>query len=159
VHRGLRGQEPMSLMSADNVGPAAGGLVTARLQERIDEAAARGGGRVSIGPGTHRTGALRLRSRVELHLEAGALLQFVPEPELYPLVTARWEGHARTVHSPCLYAHGDQDVAIIGLGTIDGDGQAWWDAARDPARRLPHPRPTLIGLHGCTRVTVRDVAL
>ena len=140
--------------------PALGdGLATARFQQAIDDAAALGGGRVTIPAGVHRTGALRLRSGIELHFEAGALLQFVPDPDLYPVVDARWEGAVGPVHSPCLYAHGERDVAITGLGTIDGGGQAWWDTFRRRRAELAHPRPTLIGLHECERVTLRDVAL
>lgn len=143
-----------------NSRPAVGdGLATARFQQAIDDAAARGGGRVVIPAGVHRTGALRLRSGIEIHLESGALLQFVPDPALYPAVDARWEGAVGLVHSPCLYAHGERDVAITGLGTIDGGGQAWWDTFRHRREELAHPRPTLIGLHECERVTLRDVAL
>lgn len=134
-------------------------LATAWLQDAIDQAAGRGGGQVRVPAGTHRTGALRLRSGIDLHLEAGAVLQFVPEPELYPAVEARWEGAVGTVHSPCLYAHGATDVAITGFGTLDGGGAAWWDTFLHRRGELAHPRPTLIGLHECERVTIRDVAL
>lgn len=134
-------------------------LATATLQSAIDAAASAGGGTVVVPAGTHRTGALRLRSRVELHLEAGALLQFVPDPALYPAVDARWEGAPATIHSPCLYAAGETDVAITGFGTIDGGGAPWWDTFRHDRAALAHPRPTLVGLHDCTRVTVRDVRL
>ncbi|WP_420114414.1 glycoside hydrolase family 28 protein [Pseudactinotalea sp.] len=132
-------------------------LVTESLQAEIDAAAQRGGGRVVVPAGVHRTGALRLRSHVDLHLEAGAVLQFDPDPVLYPAVDARWEGAPRQIHSPCLYAQGEVGVAITGLGTIDGGGQAWWE--RHAARANSLPRPTLIGLHGCERVTIRDVSL
>ena len=134
-------------------------LATARLQGQIDAAAAAGGGQVRIPAGVHRTGALRLRSGIDLHLEAGAVLQFVADPELYPPVEARFEGAVGTVHSPCLFAHGEKDVSITGLGTIDGAGQPWWDLSRHRPEELEHPRPALIGLHECERVTVRDVAL
>lgn len=143
---------PRELAGLDALAPA-----TATLQREIDDAAARGGGRVVVPAGEHRTGALRLRSRVELHLEAGAVLRFVPDPALYPVVDARWEGATGLVHSPCLYAHGEEDVAITGLGTIDGGGAPWWDRQREGT--LEHPRPTLIGLHECRRVTLRDVTL
>lgn len=132
---------------------------TAGLQEAIDRAGAEGGGSVVVPAGVHRTGALRLRSNVELHLLAGATLQFVPDPSLYPVVRARWEGAEEEVYSPCLYAHGETGVAITGFGTIDGGGAEWWDLFRNRREELAHARPTLIGLHGCTRVTVRDVAL
>lgn len=133
-------------------------LETAEIQAAIDAASASGGGRVAIPAGVHHTGALRLRSGIELHLEAGALLQFVADPALYPPVEARWEGAPRTIHQPCLYAAGETGVSITGLGCIDGHGAPWWDAFRE-GTRLEHPRPTLIGLHGCERVTIRDVTL
>jgi len=132
-------------------------LETATLQARIDAAAAAGGGRVVVGAGVHRTGALRLRSHVELHVEAGAVLQFVADPALYPPVEARWEGAPATIHQPCLYADGAEHVTISGAGTIDGGGAPWWDAFH--AGTLDRPRPTLVGLHRCRRVVVRDVAL
>ena len=139
--------------------PLSGALETSRLQSEIDAAAARGGGRVRIAAGVHRTGALRLRSGIELHLEAGALLQFVPDPALYPVVEARWEGATGPVYSPCLYARGESDVAITGLGTIDGGGWQWWDTFRTRRAELAYPRPTLIGLHECERVTLSDLKL
>ncbi|WP_255491676.1 MULTISPECIES: glycoside hydrolase family 28 protein [unclassified Actinotalea] len=135
------------------------GLATGWLQDAIDRAADAGGGRVVVPSGVHRTGALRLRSHVELHLEAGATLQFVPDPALYPVVQVRWEGAPVDVHQPCLYAHGETGVAITGLGTIDGGGPAWWDLFRNHRDQLAAARPTLIGLHECTRVTVRDLTL
>ena len=147
----------MTLTDASHV--AADGLATDRLQWSIDAAASRGGGRVVVGPGVHRTGALRLRSHIDLHLEPGAVLQFVPDPALYPPVEARWEGVLGTVHSPCLYAHGESGIAITGPGIIDGAGATWWETFRERRNELAHPRPTLIGLHECDRVMIRDVEL
>lgn len=132
---------------------------TTWLQDAIDSTALAGGGRVVVPAGIHRTGSLRLRSRIELHLEAGAFLQFVPDPALYPVVSARWEGAVEDVHQPCIYADGESDVAITGFGTIDGGGAVWWDLFRNHRADLAHPRPTLIGLHHCSRVTIRDVTL
>ncbi|QAY59076.1 glycoside hydrolase family 28 protein [Microbacterium protaetiae] len=130
---------------------------TRALQDAIDRAADSGGGRVSVAPGVHETGALRLRSRVELHLEAGAVLRFVADPALYPPVGARWEGASTTIHSPCVYARGENDIAITGRGEIDGGGAWWWSRFRDGA--LAYPRPTLLGLHECTRVEITGVTL
>ena len=143
-----------TLENVSSLAPATG-----RLQQAIDEASAAGGGRVLVPAGVHRTGSLQLRSDIELHLEAGATLQLVPEPELYPPVTARWEGAPVDVHRPGLYASGARNVAITGFGTIDGGGQAWWERSRDQGSGLSHPRPTLIGLHGCERVTIRDITV
>ena len=115
-----------TLENVSSLAPATG-----RLQQAIDEASAAGGGRVLVPAGVHRTGSLQLRSDIELHLEAGATLQLVPEPELYPPVTARWEGAPVDVHRPGLYASGARNVAITGFGTIDGGGQAWWERSRE----------------------------
>ncbi|MFT4260310.1 glycoside hydrolase family 28 protein [Microbacterium sp.] len=130
---------------------------TRALQTAIDSAADAGGGRVSVASGLHEVGALRLRSHVELHLEAGAVLRFVPDPILYPPVTARWEGAAAIIHSPCLYARDAVGVSITGRGEIDGGGSRWWAAFR--TGDLAYPRPTLIGLHGCSRVDIADLTL
>jgi polygalacturonase len=132
---------------------------TARWQSAIDAAARAGGGTVVVPAGTHHTGSLRLRSNVELHLEAGAVLRFVPDPALYPPIEARWEGAPETIHQPCLYARGETNVSITGFGTIDGQGAPWWDTFRNRRDELAHPRPTLVGLHECERVTIRDVTL
>jgi len=130
---------------------------TRALQDAIDRAADSGGGRVAVAPGIHETGALRLRSHVELHLEEGAVLRFVADPALYPLVGARWEGATTTIHSPCLYARGERDVSVTGPGEIDGGGAWWWHAFREQS--LTFPRPTLLGFHECAGVTVTDVTL
>ena len=130
---------------------------TDQFQAAIDAAARAGGGRVVVPAGVHPTGSLRLRSNVELHLEAGAVLQFIADPALYPPVEARWEGAPRVIHRPCLYAAGEHNIAITGFGLIDGQGGPWWDAHH--AETLTHPRPTLIGLHDCERITIRDVTL
>lgn len=147
------------MTSTDTVDGRTAVLETADLQAAIDAAGSAGGGRVVVPAGVHRTGSLRLRSHVELHLEAGAVLQFVADPALYPPVQARWEGAPTLIHQPCLYASGEVNVSLTGFGTIDGGGEPWWRAMRDDAAPLEHPRPTLIGLHGCERVTIRDVTL
>lgn len=134
-------------------------LETAELQAAIDAAARNGGGRVVVPAGVHHTGALRLRSHIELHLEAGAVLRFVADPALYPPVEARWEGAPRLIHQPCIYAAGETNVSLTGFGTLDGGGAPWWEAVRDGRVERDLPRPTLVGLHGCERVTIRDVTL
>ena len=50
-------------------------LNTAAIQSVIDRCASSGGGRVVVPPGVFITGTLRLRSRVTLHLENGAVLK------------------------------------------------------------------------------------
>ena len=49
-------------------------LNTKAIQQAIDESSENGGGRVHIPPGKFLTGCIELKSNVELHLEAGAVL-------------------------------------------------------------------------------------
>lgn len=82
----------------------------------------KGGGKVIIPKGTWNTGAIELKSHVNLVLEEGATLHFAFETKLYPLVRTSWEGLACWNYSPCIYAYKATDIAITGKGTIDGGG-------------------------------------
>ena len=99
------------------------------IQKAIDKCSKNGGGRVIIPAGqTILTGAISLKSHVNLCIEEGAVLQFVYEPELYPIVETSWEGLECFNLSPCIYAFKQTDIAITGKGTIDGSGskETWW---------------------------------
>jgi len=97
-------------------------LCTAAIQQAISACAAAGGGRVVIPSGIWLTGPVRLESRIELHLESGALLLFSGDHRLYPVIQAPTKGWL--VASP-LYGYGLEDVAITGIGIIDGAGESW----------------------------------
>ncbi|QXD14457.1 glycoside hydrolase family 28 protein [Rhodocaloribacter litoris] len=88
-----------------------------------------GGGRVVVPPGDFLTGPIHLRSNVNLHLAEGATLRFSTNPEDYlPPVYTRWEGVELMNYSPLIYARGQENVAVTGAGTLDGqaDEQHWW---------------------------------
>jgi len=97
-------------------------LCTAAIQQAISACAAAGGGRVVIPSGIWLTGPVRLESRIELHLESGALLLFSGDHRLYPVIQAPTKGWL--VASP-IYGYGLEDVAITGSGIIDGAGESW----------------------------------
>lgn len=65
-------------------------LNTEAIQQAIDAAASDGGGTVVVPAGEFLTGALFLKSNVELHLSAGAVLKFSDDPKDYPVVHSRW---------------------------------------------------------------------
>lgn len=108
-----------------NAKPAANQKAINKVIEACSKA---GGGRVIVPAGTFHTGAITLKSRVNLHVEKGATLQFVFQPELYPIVPTRWEGLDCNNLQPCIYAYKQTDIAITGEGTIDGGGEndTWW---------------------------------
>ena len=102
---------------------------TKPIADAIAAASAAGGGRVVIPAGVYMTGPVHLESHIDLHLEKGATLSFIPEPERYlPAVYTRWEGVEFMGLSPLIYAHDKTDVAITGEGTLDGgaDENHWW---------------------------------
>ena len=93
------------------------------IQKAIDKCSKKGGGRVIVPTGkTFKTGAISLKSHVNLHVEEGAVLLFTFEPELYPIVETSWEGLECFNLSPCVYAFKQTDIAVTGKGTIDGSG-------------------------------------
>ena len=99
------------------------------IQKAIDKCSKKGGGRVIVPSGNiFLTGAITLKSHVNLHIEEGAVLQFAFEPELYPIVETSWEGLECFNLSPCVYAFKATDIAVTGKGTIDGSGSndTWW---------------------------------
>ena len=99
------------------------------IQRTIDLCSKKGGGRVVIPAGqTFQTGAIELKSGVNLEVQEGAVLAFVFQPELYPIVETSWEGLECFNLSPCVYAFKAKDIAITGKGTIDGGGSndTWW---------------------------------
>ncbi|WP_236335584.1 glycoside hydrolase family 28 protein [Paenibacillus auburnensis] len=138
----------------DSPVPATGAIAAA-----IEVAGNHGGGIVYVPAGTFITGAVRLGSNIELRLSPGAVLSFSTDPADYPAVEARWEGVKRQVHSPCIYAENAVNVSITGSGTLEGNGAPWWNKHRNHPEALEYPRPTLIGLNNCRRVTIKDVTL
>ena len=98
------------------------------ITKAIDACSNAGGGRVVVPPGTFNNGAITLKSKVNLHVDKGAVLQFAFQPELYPIVPTRWEGLDCYNLQPCIYAYKQNDIAITGEGTIDGGGEnsTWW---------------------------------
>jgi polygalacturonase len=88
-----------------------------------------GGGRVIVPSGVFLSGPVHLRSNVDLHIAAGATLRFVRDPKRYlPLVYTRWEGLECMNYSPFLYSDGQENIAVTGEGTLDGncDCEHWW---------------------------------
>ena len=110
-------------------GAKAGGVVDCRtaINRAIDQCSRRGGGRVIVPAGVFLTGAIRLRSNVNLHVSKGATLKFSMDPKAYlPVVHTRWEGMELMHISPLIYAYEETNVAITGEGTLDGQGKSFF---------------------------------
>ncbi len=94
-----------------------------------------GGGRVVVPAGEFYVGPIILKSNVNLHLEKGAKLKFIPKQSLYfPAVLTRWEGIDCYNAHPLIYANGETNIAITGKGVIDGQAsnETWWHMSGHP---------------------------
>lgn len=102
---------------------------TAAINAAIEKCSNEGGGRVLISNGSFLTGAIHLKSNVDLHIEAGAVLKFSTDPKDYlPLVRTRWEGDDCYNYCPLIFADGQTNFALTGKGVLDGQGSVknWW---------------------------------
>ena len=100
-------------------------LSTEAFAKAIDELTQKGGGHLIVPCGVWLTGPIVLKSNIDLHLEAGAIIQFAADETLYPIIKTSFEGlDTRRCQSP-ISANGATNIAITGRGAIDGNGQYW----------------------------------
>ncbi|MDO5407926.1 MAG: glycoside hydrolase family 28 protein [Eubacteriales bacterium] len=109
-----------------------GKLDTEAIQKAIDDTSEKGGGTVSVPSGAYDTGAITLKSNVNLCLEnEDSVLNFTKDitPENYPLVFAHYEGSKCYNWSPFIYAYQQENIAVTGKGKLDGqaDKDTWWN--------------------------------
>jgi len=104
-------------------------LATDAIAKAVDACHRAGGGRVVVPAGTFLTGAIHLKSNVNLHVSAGATLLFSSDPTQYlPVVLTRFEGQECMNYSPFIYARDCENIAVTGSGTLDGGAtwDNWW---------------------------------
>ncbi|MFB0525742.1 MAG: glycosyl hydrolase family 28-related protein, partial [Phycisphaerae bacterium] len=69
------------------------------------------GGRVLVGAGSFLTGAIHLKSNVNLHVLEGAVVKFSVDPNRYlPAVYTRFEGVECMNYSPLIYAYEQENI-------------------------------------------------
>jgi len=106
---------------------------TAAFAKAISAANAAGGGHVVVAKGTYVTGAIYLKSNVDLNLAAGATLKFGGDASKFPTVLTRYEGIECMNRSPMIYAHGEHNIAVTGSGVLDAGGTSSWNKGSDRA--------------------------
>lgn len=94
---------------------------TDAIQTAINQCNAQGGGTVAVPPGEFVTGAIRLLSRVNLHLESGAVLKGSGGITDY---------YRSGIRRGILYADDAADVSVSGRGCIDGSGTIFFRTDR-----------------------------
>lgn len=104
---------------------------TAAIKKAIETANARGGGHVVVPKGTFVTGAVYLKSNVDLHLAAGAVLKFGSDASKFPNVLTRYEGIECVNRSPMIYAYKESNIGLTGPGTLDAGTTSSWNKGKD----------------------------
>jgi alpha-L-rhamnosidase len=142
-------------------------LNTKAIQSAIDHLAAKRGGTVVVPQGVFVSGALFFKPKVNLHLEAGAVLQCSTDMANFPVQRTRIEGHFEEKFNPALInANNCDGFAITGEGTLDGAGRPIWDefwklrnAAPDPHNfpNLGVPRARLALIEGSHNVKIEGI--
>lgn len=153
-----------------------------QVQQAINTISERGGGTVVVPKGTFFTGPIIMKSKVNLHLDAGATLKFIARPELYPLAYNWFNGIPCMNYSPMIYARKTDNIRISGQGTIDGQGfkSMWknmkynekvdWELLKDLENEDVQPvnrkfggghslRPDLIAFVECSQVAITGVTI
>ncbi len=102
---------------------------TEAFKKAIDSCAENGGGTVLVPEGIYLTGAIHLKSNINLHLTENSVIKFSTNPRQYlPVVLTRFEGVECMNYSPLVYAYGQKNIAVTGKGVLDGQGSNsnWW---------------------------------
>ncbi len=115
------------LLDAKEMGIAADGktVVTDGLQCLIDQAG-KTGGVVYLNDGIYLTGTIELKSNVTLYIEENAILKGVLDIDAYPARLSKqhpnWNTMVQGPQKSLIYADSQENIRIMGGGTIDGSG-------------------------------------
>ena len=133
------------------------------IQRAIDRCSHRGGGVVTLPPGTYLAGTLQLRNGVTLHLDKGATLLGTTDLDAYSNPDPFVDGLGTTVGAALIVAVDAHDVGITGQGVIDGQGSALKERQarldNSPEGRRWGRRPFLLRMVKCRQVRVEGITL
>ena len=142
-------------------------LCTRPIQKAVDACAAAGGGTVYLPAGKYLSGAIFLKSNVTLNISEGAALLASTDFEDFPPFKPNWSILSDDTRRSSLITGIDlENIAVTGRGTLNGQGQPWWEALRkdknikDTRKKiLTYGRPRVINLYRCQNILIRDVTI
>ncbi len=129
-HVGARSQpNDRRIFSANSFGAVNNGATdsTAAIQRTIDACAKAGGGIVAFKPGSYVTGSIFLKSNVHLRIDTHVTLIGSQDDAAYPSIWTRVAGIEMRWPAALININDQTNVKLSGGGTIDGQGQKWWD--------------------------------
>ena len=129
------------------------------------------GGRLWFPAGTYLTLPLSLKSHVTLDLDEGAVILGSTQRQRYPIIPSAsvdpvtgaetpqtsFEGLEIAAYQSLIQASYAEDIAIVGRGTIDGNGQNgdWWTQFKS----FPAARPHVLLVNRCKNVALHGVTI
>ena len=162
VH-GAGGERERAAYDVRDFGAAGDGktMDTKAIQAAIDACAKAGGGTVSLRGGRFLSGPLTLRSHITLDVERGATLLGSPDPKDYPenphALPSRFSKDLGL--RSLITAEKAENVAIVGGGTIDGQGLSTQFREQVKKNHAVRFRPLILRFSECRNVRIRDVTL
>ena len=138
------------------------------INAALEAAAADGGGTVLLPPGTYLSGSIRMKSNIELHLQAGCTIVAAPagmraydEAESFGGFPEYQDGGHTYFHNSLIWAEGQRNIAITGHGMIDGKGLTRKDTEKGGQLQGGSigTGDKAIALKLCRQVTIRDITI
>ena len=128
---------------------------TKAIQAALDSVSAAGGGIIRFSNGKFLTGPLTIQSNDTLEIDSSAGILGTTR------MTAYYQPGADTTkptgsYQPLLTANHANNIAIIGKGYIDGQGQEWWTAYENGTISA---RPRMFQPNHCNNVLLRGITL
>jgi len=118
---------------------------TSAIQMALNAAQTAAGGTVTIPSGTFLSGPIIIHSSTRLDFASGSVLMMLPFGT-YPSPPPAFITTDSSAH----------DIVLSGSGTIDGQGQAWWDAFAADSTTV---RPQEVNLGRVTRIQITGIKL
>lgn len=138
---------------------------TERIQAVIDRCAQEGGGVVVIPRGFVVSGSLFFKPRTHLLIEANGELRGSDRIRDFKLLKTRMEGQTLNYFAALVNADGVDGFTITGPGTINGNGQPYWEEFwirrqfNKNCTNLEALRPRNVYISNSRNVTVQDVRI
>ncbi|MFT3827245.1 MAG: glycosyl hydrolase family 28 protein [Chitinophagaceae bacterium] len=115
-------------------------LNTDAIQKAIDACAAKGGGIVAFKPGSYVTGAVYLKSNVQLRIDKGVELLGSQDFKDYPEINTRIAGIEMKWPSALINLIDVTNAAVTGEGVINARGKFCWDKYWDMRKNDYEPK-------------------
>jgi len=129
---------------------------TQAIQKAIDTAAAEGGGTVYFPAGNYLSGTIYLKNNITLHLDAGATLLGSNKLEDFPITKCAYRSYTDNyTYRSLIFGENLHNIAIVGRGTIDGQGAAFKFTRENPYLC----RPYIIRIITCKKVLIEGIRL